>query len=144
MDTINQTIPPKQTNPFLGMLLLFISIILFLITIPIGFLYGLIYTFFTKSIRGIGDFSLKISISLDQMGNVIMQHLLNEIMILKGGYKFGNRDETISSVLGKNLETQTLSKLGNALNSLLDYLEAGHSLNSIDYYIEPLDDTIKK
>lgn len=144
MDETQPTDNPKQTNPFVGISLLFISIILFTITIPIGFIYGLFYKLFTKSIKGIGDFSLKISISIDQMGNVIMQHLLNEIMILKGGYKFGNRDETISSVLGKNLETQTLSKLGNALNSLLDYLEAGHSLNSIDYYIEPLDDTIKK
>jgi len=65
-------------------------------------------------------------------------------MILKGGYKFGNRDETISSVLGKNIEMNTLSKFGKGLNSILDVIELGHSLNSIDYYIEPLEDTIKK
>jgi len=144
MDKINLMDTPKKANPFIGILLLFISIILFSLTIPIGLIYGFLYKLFTKSIKGIGDFSLKIAIALDQLGNVLMQHLLNEIMILKGGYKFGNRDETISSVLGKNIEMNTLSKLGKALNSILDTIDASHSLNSIDYYIEPLEDSLKK
>lgn len=73
-----------------------------------------------------------------------MQDLFNQLLICKGGYKFGNRDETISSVLGKNVELNTLSKLGQLLNSILDFIEAGHSLNSIDYYIEPMEDIYKK
>jgi len=144
MTKINIEDTPKKANPFIGILLLLISIILFSLTIPLGLIYGFFYKLFTKSIKGIGDFSLKISISLDQLGNVLMQHLLNKIMILKGGYKFGNRDETISSVLGKNIEMNTLSKFGKGLNSILDAIDMGHSLNSIDYYIEPLEDTIKK
>lgn len=144
MAKINIENTPKKTNPFIGILLLFISIILFSLTIPIGLIYGFLFKLFTKSIKGIGDFSLKIAIALDQLGNVLMQHLLNEVMILKGGYKFGNRDETISSVLGKNIEMNTLSTLGKGLNSILDVIELGHSLNSIDYYIEPLEDTIKR
>lgn len=133
----------KKANPFIGILLFFISIILFTITTPIGIIYGFLYKLFTKSISGVGDFCLKISISLDQMGNVLMQHLLNELLIVKGGYKFGNRDETISSVIGKNIEKNTLSYFGKRLNSILDFIEAGHSLNSIDYYIEPMDNTTK-
>lgn len=144
MAKINIVDTPKKAKPLIGISLLFISIILFSLTIPIGLIYGFLYKLFTKSIKGIGDFSLKIAIALDQLGNVLMQHLLNEIMILKGGYKFGNRDETISSVLGKNIEMNMLSKLGKALNSILDTVDASHSLNSIDYYIEPLEDSIKK
>ena len=133
----------KTASPLIGIMLLVISIILFTLTIPIGLIYGFFYKLVTKSIKGIGEFSLKISISLDQLGNVLMQHLLNELMIVKGGYKFGNRDETISSVLGKNIERKTLSKSGKFLNSILDFMELGHSLNSIDYYIEPVEDNIK-
>ena len=134
----------KNINPFIGMLLLFTSIFLFIITTPIGLIYGIIYKLYFKSLTGIGELSLRISIALDQLGNVIMQDLFNQLLICKGGYKFGNRDETISSVLGKNVELNTLSKLGQLLNSILDFIEAGHSLNSIDYYIEPMEDIYKK
>ncbi len=109
-----------------------------------GLIYGFFYKLFTKSISGIGELCLKISISIDQLGNVAMQNLLNAIIIVKGGYKFGNQDETISSVLGKNVEKNTLSKFGELINSMLDFIETGHSLNSIDYYVEPIEDNIKK
>lgn len=134
----------KVKNPFVGILLLVISIILFILTIPFGLIYGFIYKLINKSIQGIGEFGVKIAISIDQLGNVLMQHLLNEVMIIKGGYKFGNRDETISSALGKNVEKDTLSKFGKILNSILDFIDVGHSLNSIDYYIEPTEDNLKK
>ena len=133
----------KVVQPFIGVLLLVISIILFLFTVPLGFIYGLFYKLFTKSFAGIGELSLKIAVSIDQLGNVAMQYLLNAIMIVTGGYKFGNRDETISSVLGKNIKKNTLSKFGKIINSILDSIEAGHSLNSIDYFIEPIENNIK-
>lgn len=127
----------KKANPFIGILLFLVSIILFIITVPIGFVYGLLFNLFTKFIVGLGDYCLKIAISIDQLGNVIMQHILNHLWITKEGYKFGNRDETISSVLGKNIETNTLTGFGKAINKVLDIIDPGHSLNSIDYYVEP-------
>lgn len=134
----------RKVSPFSGIVLLIISIVLFILTIPVGLIYGFVYKLFTKSIVGIGEFSLKIAISLDQLGNVTMQHLLNAIMIVSGGYKFGNRDETISSVIGKNIELNTLSKFGKLIDTVLDFIDPKHSLNSIDYYIEPIEDTVKK
>ena len=133
----------KKVHPLIGILLLFISIILFFLTVPLGIIYGYLYKLFTKSIDGLGEFCLKITISIDQLGNVIMQHLLNHVMIVKGGYKFGNRDETISSVIGKNIEQNTLSRVGKLINFVLDFIDAGHSLNSIDYYVEPITDKLK-
>ena len=134
----------RKVSPLTGLALLLISVVLFIITIPLGLLYGLIFKLITKSITGIGEFGLKIAISLDQLGNVSMQYLLNEIMIVKGGYKFGNRDETISSVIGKNEELDTLSNFGRFINKILNIIDPNHSLNSIDYFIEPLDNFIKK
>ncbi len=134
----------RKVSPLTGIALLFISVILFILTIPIGFVYGFMYKLITKSITGIGEFGLKIAISLDQLGNVAMQYLLNEIMIVKGGYKFGNRDETISSVIGKNEELDTLSIFGKFINKILNLIDPNHSLNSIDYFIEPLENYIKK
>ena len=134
----------RKSHPIIGILLLTISIILFVLTVPIGIVYGYIYKLFTKSIAGIGEFSLNIAISIDQLGNVTMQYLLNAILIVKGGYKFGNRDETISSVIGKNVKKNTLSELGKLLNSILNTIDSGHSLNSIDYHLEPMADKIKK
>ncbi|MCF6349253.1 MAG: hypothetical protein L3J20_13320 [Flavobacteriaceae bacterium] len=49
-----------------------------------------------------GIFKNKFVLSIDQMGNVAMQDLFNDIFTIKNGYQFGNEDETISSVLGKN------------------------------------------
>lgn len=127
----------KKVNPLIGILLFLISIFLFIFTLPLGFIYGIFHGLFKKGIVGLGEYLLKIAISIDQLGNVGMQHLLNLVWIKKGGYKFGNRDETISSALGRNNKLGTLTKFGKAIDQLLDFLDKNHSLNSIDYYIEP-------
>lgn len=132
----------KKANPLIGILLFFISIFLFIFTIPLGFIYGIFHGLFTKGIVGLGEYLLKIAISIDQLGNVGMQHLLNLLWIKKGGYKFGNRDETISSALGRNNKLGTLTKFGAAIDKLLDFLDKNHSLNSIDYYIEPSEEIL--
>ena len=131
----------KRTHPFVGILLLLIAIVLFTITAPLGFIFGVLYN--ARSFTRIDEYCLKIAIAVDQLGNVLMQHLLNTILIRKGGYKFGNRDETISSVLGKNRRLKTLSFPGRLIDYLLDLIESKHSLNAIDYYIEPETDIVK-
>lgn len=127
----------KKANPLIGILLFLISVLLFVVTVPFGLVYGILRGLFTKGITGIGEFLLKIAISIDQLGNVIMQHLLNLFWIKKGGYKFGNRDETISSALGRNNKLGTLTAFGRIMDAFLNLIDKDHSLNSIDYYIEP-------
>ncbi|MGB5554468.1 MAG: NUDIX hydrolase, partial [Flavobacteriaceae bacterium] len=70
------TRPDKKTNPFIGVLLFLISVLLLCITGPLGFIYGLLHSLFSKGFRGLGEYLLKIATSIDQLGNVIMQHLL--------------------------------------------------------------------
>ncbi len=127
----------KRVNPLIGILLFLISIVLFVFTGPLGLIFGLLQQLFTKGLRGIGEYALQMAISIDQLGNVLMQHLFNWLWITKNGYKFGNRDETISSALGKNKQLGTLTGFGRLIDGLLDIIDPNHSLNSIDYYIEP-------
>lgn len=127
----------KKSSPFIGLLLFIVSVVLLILTGPLGFLYGILHSLFTKGFRGIGEYLLKIAVSIDQLGNVLMQHLLNVLWIKKEGYKFGNRDETISSALGRNKKLGTLTRFGILIDKILDKIDPNHSLNSIDYYIEP-------
>lgn len=87
---------------------------------------------------------MKIAVSIDQLGNVLMQHLLNLLWIRKDGYPFGNRDETISSVLGRNKKFGTLTVFGKGIDRILDTIDPNHTLDSIDYYVEPSENTIDK
>jgi hypothetical protein len=132
-----------RVSPSIGFILFLLALILFLLTTPIGLLYSIIYRLEWKSWKALGEYLLEVAISIDQSGNVIMQDLLNGLFILRGGYKFGNRDETISSVIGKNKSANTLAPLGKLLATVLDGIDSGHSLNSIDYYIEPRSDLYK-
>lgn len=129
----------KKVNPIIGFILFLISIFLILFTGPLGFIYGVFHTLFTRGFLGIGEFLLKIAISIDQLGNVIMQHLLNILWVKKDGYKFGNPDETISSAIGKNKQDNTLTGFGKTIDKILDIIDKDHSLNSIDYSVEPID-----
>lgn len=131
-------------HPLIGVLLFFISVLLLLITGPLGLIYGLFYTLFKGGLKGPSEYLLKIAVSIDQLGNVLMQHLLNLLWIRKGGYPFGNRDETISSALGRNKKLGMLTVFGKGIDRFLDTIDPNHSLNSIDYYVEPSDNTIDK
>ncbi len=134
----------KKTSPFIGVLLFLISIVLLFVTGPLGIIYGFFHSLFSKGFKGLGAYLLEIAISIDQLGNVLMQHLLNTLWVKKGGYKFGNRDETISSALGRNKQLNTLTTFGKGIDKLLDQIDPNHSLNSIDYYIEPSQQLIDK
>lgn len=135
--------PDTRTPPLIGLLLFAISIVLLVVTGPLGFLYGIFHSTFKKGFRGLGEYLLQVAISIDQLGNVMMQHLLNGLWVRRGGYPFGNRDETISSALGRNKRNGTLTAFGRAIDALLDRIDPNHSLNSIDYYIEPSSQVIE-
>jgi len=135
--------PDRKTHPLIGLLLFLISIILLLTTGVFGFIYGVFHSVIKRGFRGLGEYCLQIAISIDQLGNVLMQHLLNLLWIRRGGYAFGNRDETISSALGRNKRSGTLTGFGKAIDRILDLIDPNHSLNSIDYFIEPSDQIIE-
>ena len=119
-------------------LLFCIAFVLFFTTAPFGFLYAVIRQTFAKSVNSLSLYFLELALALDNAGNVLMQHVLNDALLIRNEktYLFGNKMETISSVIGKNLLTHTLSPMGLTLNAILHWIDKDHSLNSINYEIK--------
>ena len=126
----------EYTMSFLKSFLLFcIAFVLLICTAPFGFFYALLRQLFFSKLKSLSIYFLEVAISIDNTGNVMMQHLLNDLLLVKRQetYYFGNKKETISSVIGKNSLTHTLSPLGKALNAFLNCMDKDHSFNSIMY-----------
>ena len=127
------------TTGFIKSFLLFgIAFVFLVTTTPIGFAYTLLRQLFLGKIKTLQIYFIEVALALDNAGNVIMQHLLNDTLLTQNDntYQFGNKKETISSVIGKNHLTNTLSPLGKALNSFLNFIDKDHSLNSIIYDVK--------
>ena len=118
--------------------LFLIALFLLVTTAPIGFVYTLLRQLIFDKAKTLSLYFIELALVLDEAGNVVMQHLLNDTLLLKkrDTYYFGNKKETISSVIGKNELTGTLTSLGKALNAFLNLVDQGHSLNSIIYDVK--------
>lgn len=128
----------KQKQNLLGFVLFPISVLLLFTTVWLGVFYAMICLPFKFSFKVLlqrwNQYFFVLAVSIDQFGNVAMQDLFNDLFITKRAtHLFGHEDETISSVLGKNKATKTLSKLGSRLAYLLDWLDPNHVLNSIEH-----------
>ena len=111
-----------------GFILLIIALCLSVVLLPIGFAFQIITALF----NGIDRYLFRMAKSIDQLGNVVCEHLLNVTMIKKNGYKFGNEDVTISHVLGMNEKTNTLSGAGKLLAWLLNTIDKDHNQKAIE------------
>lgn len=79
-----------------------------------------------------GKYLYKIALGIDQLGNVVCARLFNFFLIDAHGYQFGNEDETISSVLGKNKRANTLTLFGMLLDMLLEFIDKNHNIEAIE------------
>jgi 8-oxo-dGTP diphosphatase len=92
--------------------------------------YGIVRSLFKKEFNA---WQLKLAIAEDQYGNGLGQYMFNDLLITKDSkHKFGNIDETISSVLGKNKKAGTLTRLGKIISWILDRMDPNHVEKSID------------
>ena len=113
----------------LNYILLITASILKIILTPLLYSYGVIKAYKKKELD---KYNLELAISKDHYGNVLSNYLFNDILIKPEGYKFGNINETISSVLGKNKESNTLKVLGKFISKVLDLIDKNHVEKSID------------
>lgn len=113
----------------MGILLTILAATLSIIFYPIALVYSL---FRYSKFKYISKHYFNIAIAIDQAGGVVCQYLLNDIMIKKGGAQFGNPDSSISSIIGKNHESNTLTIFGKGLYHLLDSLQSNHAENAIE------------
>ena len=120
-----------------GLKLLIIAKILGLIARPFQFFYHLylqINLLFSKShLKEIDNKFLALAILKDKYCNEQDADLLNALFLTEDSvHPFGNKKETISSVLGKNLLAGTLTKRGLEICETLNSIQANHVLISID------------
>lgn len=115
----------------MGFFLLVISIVLAILLFPIGWLYTIV-TLRAKPNR-LNDYAKAIAISIDQLGNVVLSNLFNDILIKRGGYPFGDPDETISKVLGVNKRLNNLTHLGKWLSNTLNKIDPYHVEKAAGY-----------
>jgi len=108
-------------------LLLIIAFGLVVILVPVAYFYTVFF-----HCKKLSRLKFTMALSLDQFGNAACQHLFNDLLIIKSGYQFGNVDETVSSVLGKNKRDNTLTGLGLFVSNILDAIDENHVLKSID------------
>ncbi|RKW25555.1 hypothetical protein D8B45_00185 [Candidatus Gracilibacteria bacterium] len=125
-----------------SLILLLVALALALVLLPLGLLWtiGEIgFRFFVpsgnsaskKGLGYLGGIFRSVAIGIDQIGNSVCRDLFNRCLITSAGYKFGKVQETISSVLGKNQETGTLTLVGRAVVGVLDWIDKDHCRESI-------------
>ena len=77
---------------------------------------------------------LDTAINIDKFGNREFRFSLNKYLITENSpFKFGNIDETISSVLGKNQRFGHLTKFGKVIYKILDTIDKNHCEKSIQW-----------
>lgn len=116
----------------MGFILFVISVLCGLVFLPVGMVSGVLILLVRFNKNEGDDYFRNLALSVDQFGNVAMSPLFNLILIKEGGYKFGNPDETISSVIGKNEEVGKLNFISRGIAWILNKLDRGHTVNSID------------
>lgn len=120
----------------IGNIILFIIAVVLSPLLLIGIMYGLWSLLWKRRFADawymVGDYFYRAAVSIDQLGNTMCCELFNRTLIKEGGYSFGNVDETISSVLGKNKQMNKLSRVGKLLDGLLHIIDENHTTDSIE------------
>ena len=110
---------------FLGRLFLFL--LAWMLFLPLTLMNFIVVLFKYKNL----NYFKSSAVNLDRFGNYEFRSLFDLVLRRKEGYQFGNFEETISSVLGKNQIDNTLSRTGRALVWILDMIEKEHCKKSI-------------
>lgn len=111
----------------MGFLLFIVAIVLAIPT----FIVSLIHILFSRGrnkgyLKTISGYHKHLAVDIDRFGGSAFKSLWNSIMITTEGYKFGNINETMSSVFGKNKALGTLTSLGKFIAWVLNLIEKDH------------------
>lgn len=108
---------------------LLIGFILFHLSVLLYFVLTLVNFWLVRSF----DYFTDTAVTVDRYGNRDLRKLWNATLIRKQSqHHFGDINETISSVLGKNQRDKTLTYTGKFLAWLLDTIDKDHCKNSIN------------
>ena len=112
-------------------ILVILAKLLYLAIEPINFIYVILIKkkFTWKRLNG---YFREEAVEIDRFGNSQYRSLFNTWFVADGGYKHGNINETISSVLGKNQRDETLTKFGMLITKILYRMDENHCKKSIN------------
>jgi len=114
-----------------NILLFVIALLMFTLLAPVAIAFRLIKSIFF--LRPDLAWFKRLALSIDQLGNVLADDLFNFLFIVNPIlYQFGDEDETVSSVIGKNYVANNLTLLGRCLRWILHQLDHNHSVRSIE------------
>lgn len=129
----------------ISIILLLVAVILSVILLPVWIIYTLWMIIdriifpttnnaFQKSVWYLASMIRGVAVGIDQIWNVVCRDLFNRILITQWWYKFWKPQETISSVLGHNQITWTLTDTWKRLVKILNKIEKDHCKKSIIYF----------
>ncbi len=82
------------------------------------------------ALRYLQTYLFNVLVALDNTANALLMPLMN-LFVEEGGYKFGNADETLSSVFGKNVKLGKC-KLCRWICKILHLFDENHCERSIE------------
>lgn len=117
-----------------AILLLVLALVLFVIVTPCALVWKIWATVKYENrkardiLKGVSKFFIEIAASYDQLGNAVFGGFFNWLFLQDKElrYVFGDKDETISEVLGWNAKLKALNKRGKWFVKLLDKLDTNH------------------
>ncbi|WP_435135689.1 hypothetical protein [Formosa sp. A9] len=126
-------------NLLLGVILIAVSLVLFAVVTPLAFIWKVVVSITNEKrkardiLAGTSSFFIEIAASYDQLGNAVFGGFFNWLFLRDTDirYAFGDKDDTISEVLGWNVELDSLNKYGKFLVKLLDKLDENHCYNAM-------------
>ena len=115
----------------MNFILVILAKLLYLAVEPINFIYVILIKkkFTWKRLNG---YFRNEALAIDRFGNSQYRSLFNTWFVKEKGYKHGNINETISSVLGKNQRDDTLTKFGMLITKIIDRMDENHCKKSIN------------
>lgn len=102
-----------------------IAIIVIAILTPLGVVYTAIKNIFTFKFKTwtlkLIDYIEVLFIAIDQICQIFFSDLLNDIAIKKGGYSFGDPDDTIGYCIRRNHKKEKLTLFGKFVQLIIDH-----------------------
>jgi hypothetical protein len=118
----------------MGIILLIVATVLAIIFVPVGFVYSMFVLLWRNGITAawnkINDYLYILALGIDQLGNVAM---------LPGAYRFGNPDQTLSYIFGKNKQLGKLNWMGLFIARVLDWLDPNHTDKAVKHEEDAFD-----
>lgn len=110
----------------LNLLLMVVAWILLRCLIVISFIYTVLKLSAKLRFNDLSQYFWDSALTLDISGNVICQHLFNDLMIKPNGFRFGQEGITCSKTLAENKKIGTWYKLGDRVGWLLNKIDKNH------------------